>query len=125
MISFAGKGDFRKVNSYFERVRNVFHTGSLDKYGEQGVEALRASTPVDSGLTADSWGYNIHRNGDQVSIIWTNSNLNDGVNIAVILQMGHGTGTGGYVEGIDYINPAMRPVFDNIAESAWKEVTSK
>lgn len=89
-----------------------------------GVEALRDVTPVDTGTTADSWDYTIERKPGSVSIYWTNSNINDGVVIAVILQYGHGTGTGGYVEGTDYIRPAMKPVFDQIAKDAWEEITN-
>lgn len=97
----------------------------LDKYGRLGVEYLSSNTPKRSGKTAASWDYDIEeRNGDY-TIVWTNSNTNQQVNIALILQYGHGTGTGGYVRGIDYINPAMKPIFDNIADDAWKEVTSK
>ena len=94
----------------------------LEKYAKEGVSALAAATPIDSGKTASSWGYEIEVSGDSATIHWTNSNENKGVNIAVILQFGHGTGTGGYVQGRDYINPAMRPVFDRIAEEVWREV---
>lgn len=122
-ISFVHKGNFKKTDSFLERILEKIKMGTLDKYGELGVEALKAYTPSDTGKTKDSWGYTIERNGsDKVSIVWTNSNVNDGVNIAVILQLGHGTGTGGYVKGTDYINPAMKPVFEEIANSAWKEV---
>lgn len=95
----------------------------LHKYGELGVESLRQATPVDSGETAAAWGYEIQKTSDGASIFWTNDNVNDGVNIAVILHYGHGTGTGGYVQGREYITPAIRPIFDEIAEAAWKEVT--
>ena len=111
MISFSSKGDFSKANSWFEKLKEVFKVGDLNKYGRIGVEALRAATPKESGETANSWSYERVRTDEQASIIWTNSHINKGVNIAVILQYGHGTGTGGYVKGIDYINPAMRPVF--------------
>lgn len=94
----------------------------LQKYGQQGVAALSAATPVESGTTANSWSYEIKTSGQSATIYWSNSNVNKGVNIAVILQFGHGTGTGGYVQGRDYINPAMRPIFDKIAEEAWMEV---
>ena len=98
---------------------------TLDRFGQAGVEALRAATPVQSGETASLWGYEIQNDGATVKIVWTNENINQGVNIAVIIQYGHGTGTGGYVQGRDYINPALRSVFDNIANEVWKEVTSK
>lgn len=96
----------------------------LQKYGSKGVAALAASTPVDTGKTAGSWTYSISVSGESATIYWENSNTNKGVNIAVILQYGHGTGTGGYVQGRDYINPAMRPIFDQIANEAWMEVVN-
>ena len=124
MITFSSKGDFKKANSFFERMKEIIKIGDLNKYGRRGVEALRAATPKDTGETANAWGYEIQRKDGEASIIWTNSHINKGVNIAVILQYGHGTGTGGYVQGIDYINPAMRPVFQQIVDEALKEVTS-
>lgn len=125
MIRITSKGDFSKADSFFEKLLEVFNVGELDKYGQMGVEALKSATPVDTGETAASWGYEIDRSEGMTKIIWTNSNINDGVNIALILQYGHGTGTGGYVEGRDYINPAIRPVFDQITQMAWKEVSKK
>lgn len=113
-----------KTEDFIKRIQQLHIEEILRKYGEIGVQALRSATPVDSGLTASSWGYEIEKNGDTWSIYWTNSNINEGVNIAVILQYGHGTGTGGYVSGQDYINPAMAPIFEQIANDAWKEVTS-
>lgn len=95
----------------------------LDRFGQEGVAALSSATPVDSGKTAASWSYEIERGDGKTVISWSNSNVNDGVNIAVILQYGHGTGTGGFVQGRDYINPAIQSVFDRIAEEAWREVT--
>lgn len=96
----------------------------LERYAQMGVSALASATPVDSGQTASCWGYEIEVSGEDATIYWTNTNQNKGVYIAVILQYGHGTGTGGYVQGRDYINPAIRPVFEKIAEEAWREVTS-
>lgn len=96
----------------------------LEKYASMGVSALASATPVDSGLTANCWSYEIETSGEDATIYWTNTNQNKGVYIAVILQFGHGTGTGGYVAGRDYINPAIRPVFDKIAEEAWMEVVN-
>lgn len=122
MIGFRIKGDFSKANSYLERLREVVKLGMLDKYGKMGVEALASATPVDTGLTAASWGYRIERTNTSASIIFYNTNINKGVPIAIILQYGHGTGTGGYVQGRDYINPAIQPVFDKIANDAWEEV---
>jgi len=94
----------------------------LNKYGRKGVEALSESTPKDTGDTASRWSYEIEFTSEGANLYWKNSNINDGVSIALILQYGHGTGTGGYVQGRDYINPALHPIFDQIAESAWKEV---
>lgn len=124
MITFRQKGDFSKLNSYLERVKEVVKLGDLNKYGRQGVQALSSATPIESGETANSWYYEINRTKESVSISFHNSNINNGVPIAIILQYGHGTGTGGWVEGRDYINPAIQPIFDRIAEDAWKEVTN-
>ena len=123
MISFRQKGDFSKLNRYFERVKEAAKIGVLDKYGQAGVSALSSATPVESGKTASSWYYEIKRQNGSVALEFYNSNVNNGVPIAVILQFGHGTGTGGWVQGRDYINPAIQPIFDKIAEDAWKEVT--
>ena len=123
MISFRQKGDFKKLNSYLERLEEVIKLGKLNKYGERGVSALASATPVDTGLTASSWEYSINREKDSVSISFENTNVNNGVSIAILLQYGHGTRNGGYVQGRDYINPAIQPLFDQIAEEAWKEVT--
>lgn len=124
MIKFRQKGDFSKLDRYFRRVKGSVKVDILDKYGRAGVAALSSATPVDTGLTASSWYYTIeHQNGREV-LNFNNSHLEKGVLIAIILQYGHGTGTGGWVEGTDYINPAIRPVFDKIAADAWKEVTS-
>lgn len=123
MISFRQKGDFSKLNRYFERVREAARVGVLDKYGREGVAALASATPVETGKTANSWYYEIKRQNGSVSLEFYNSNIIQGVPIAVILQYGHGTGTGGYVQGRDYINPAIQPLFDKIANDAWKEVT--
>lgn len=123
MISFRQKGDFKKLNSYLERLEEVIKLGKLNKYGERGVSALASATPVDTGLTASSWQYSINREKDSVSISFENTNINNGVSIVILLQYGHGTRNGGYVQGRDYINPAIQPLFDQIAEEAWKEVT--
>lgn len=123
MISFRQKGDFSKLSRYFERVKEAAKISVLDKYGQEGVAALASATPVDSGKTANSWYYEIKRQNGLVSIEFKNSNINKDVNIAIILQYGHGTGTGGWVQGRDYINPAIQPIFDKIADDAWKEVT--
>lgn len=123
MITFRQKGDFSKASQYLERLKEAAKLGVLDKYGREGVAALASATPTETGLTASSWTYEIERKGNSVSIVYKNSNINKGVPIAVILQYGHGTGTGGWVQGRDYINPAIQPVFDRIADEAWKEVT--
>lgn len=122
-ISFVHHGDFSRTQRFLERCKEVVKLGDLDKFGQAGVQALRSATPKDSGKTADSWNYNIVRKNGSVTIEWVNSNVVDGVNIAVILQYGHGTRNGGYVQGRDYINPAIQPIFDEIADNAWKEVS--
>lgn len=124
MITFRHKGDYSKATRWFEKLKEAARLGVLDKYGRAGVEALASATPVDSGVTASSWSYEIEHSSGSAKLIFTNSNVNKGVNIAIILQYGHGTGTGGWVQGRDYINPAIQPIFDEITEAAWKEVTS-
>lgn len=123
MISFRHKGDFSKFTRYLEKVKGVAHLSVLDKYGREGVAALESATPVESGKTAKSWYYEVSNTNGSATISFHNSNINKGVNIAIILQYGHGTGTGGWVEGRDYINPAIQPIFDRIADDAWEEVT--
>lgn len=123
MISFRHKGDFSKFTNFLERAKQTIRIGDLDRYGREGVAALASATPVDSGQTANSWYYEIKQGQGSVTITFNNSHFNDGVPIAIILQYGHGTGTGGWVEGRDYINPAIQPVFDRIANDAWREVT--
>ena len=122
-ITFQQKGNFSKATRYMERIKEIFHFGLLDKYGKDGVAALSSATTVDSGNTANSWYYEIENKKGQVRINFLNSNINQGVPIAIILQYGHGTGTGGWVQGRDYINPAIQPVFDRILQDIWKEVT--
>lgn len=123
MIHFHHRGDFRKTEKLLKKSLGRDYRLVLEKYGRQGVEALSSATPKDTGETAASWYYEIIQNQDGLSVIWNNSNVNRGVNIAIILQYGHGTRNGGYVQGRDYINPALRPVFDRLAEAAWKEVS--
>ena len=122
MISFRQQGDFSKLTGFLEKVKEVVKIGDLDRYGKEGVAALASATPKDTGLTADSWYYEIVRSSENVRIVWKNSNIQNGVPIAVILQYGHGTRNGGYVQGRDYINPAIQPIFDKIAKESWKEV---
>lgn len=122
-VTFRHRGNFNNTEKFLNRVKGREYLNILDMYGQMGVEALAAATPVDTGTTAASWTYEIERTATSTSIFWINTNTNQNVNIAVILQYGHGTGTGGYVQGRDYINPAIRPVFDKIAEEAWRGVT--
>lgn len=123
MITFRHKGDFSKLSRFLERAKEVVNLGELDKYGREGVAALASATPKDTGLTANSWYYEIIHEKGSVSIRFSNSNIQNGVPIAIILQYGHGTGTGGWVQGRDYINPAIQPIFDKLANDAWREVT--
>ena len=123
MISFRQKGDFSKLTKFLERAKETVYLGDLNKYGRQGVAALASATPIDSGETASSWYYEIENNKESATITFYNSNVQNGVPIAIILQYGHGTRNGGWVEGRDYINPVIKPIFDKIAEEAWKEVT--
>lgn len=125
MIRVSSKGDYKKVSNYLTKLKKKFNIKDLEKYGEQGVIALMNSTPVDTGKTRDSWYYKITESENQVSIQFCNSNIVNYVPIAIILQYGHATGSGGWVQGRDYINPAVRPVFDTITNAAWKEVISE
>lgn len=115
-------GDFKKVTRFLKRMDKLDFVRYLNRYGQIGVNALSSATPVDSGQTASSWGYEVHKTGRTYKIVWTNSNQNKGVPIAILIQYGHGTGSGAYVQGVDYINPAIRPIFDKLAAEIWKEV---
>ena len=124
MITLEQKGDFSKLNRFLERARNAVKVGDLDKYGKEGVRLLSSATPVDTGKTANSWYYKIERTNTAVRITFLNSNIVNGwANVAILLQYGHATRNGGWVEGRDYINPAIQPLFDKLARDAWKEVT--
>ena len=123
MITFRQKGDFSKTMSFLERAKESVKLGTLDRYGREGVATLSSATPVDTGLTARSWYYKIERDKNTATISFFNSNIQNGVPIAIVLQYGHGTRNGGWVQGRDYINPAIQPIFDKIANTAWKEVT--
>lgn len=125
MISFRHKGDFSKLTRFLERAKNGVRIGELDKYGRAGVAALASATPVDTGRTASSWYYEVENKNGIAKITFANSNVQNGVPIAIILQYGHGTGTGGWVQGRDYINPAIQPLFDQIANDAWREVAKR
>ena len=122
MIRFKQKGDFSNVTRYFERVKRASKV-DLEEYGRRGVEALSKATPVATGKTAASWYYTITKENGVIKISFCNSNIQNGVPIAIILQYGHGTNHGGWVQGRDYINPAIQPIFDEMAKDAWKEVT--
>lgn len=123
-ISVHSKGDFKKTEKLLKKSFGKDYRSILERYAKQGVEALSKNTPVDTGQTAASWYYEIVQNGSNFSIQWKNSNIQNGMVIALLLQYGHGTRGGGYVEGRDYINPALRPIFDKMAEAAWKEITT-
>lgn len=127
MVVIKTSGDFKHTDRLLEAITHSHYRNILEKYAKKGVEALAAATPVDSGLTASSWGYEIEYSPHgNCSITWTNSNVQDGwANVAILLQYGHGTRNGGYVRGRNYINPAIQPIFDEIAENVWKEVTKK
>ena len=122
VISIKHRGNFKITERFLNKASRTDVLTLLRAYGDEGVRALSDSTPIDSGETARSWGYEIHINPGSVGISWTNVHVNKGQLIAILIQYGHGTGTGGYVQGIDYINPAMRPVFEKISDSIWKEV---
>ena len=121
-ITFKQRGDLSRTQRFLRNAQTAIKFRNLDTYAEQGLAALKNATPYETGETANSWYYEIERTQNSVSIVYKNSNIQNGVQIAVILQYGHGTGTGGYVQGRDYINPAIRPVFDKLANDAWEEV---
>lgn len=122
MISLRHKGNYEKLTGFLEKSKEFFHLGILDEYGRKGVSILRSATPKDTGLTSTSWSYEISHKKNTVSLIFKNSNIQNGVPIAIILQYGHATRNGGWVEGIDYINPVIQPMFEELANEAWKEV---
>lgn len=123
MIHFKHKGDFKKLTGFLEKAKEKVKLGDLNKYGREGVAALSAATPIDSGETASSWYYTIENSKGVAKITFANSNIQNGVPIAIVLQYGHATRSGGWVEGRDYINPAIQPIFDKITNDAWREVT--
>lgn len=123
MASVRVSGDFRKTEKFFNKMLSRQYLNVLSKYGKLGVTALADATPKKSGKTAASWKYRIEEADGYTAIVFENSNINKNVNVAIILQTGHGTRNGGYVRGRDYINPAIQPIFDDIATAAWKEVT--
>ena len=123
VITFKHKGNFRKTETFFNRSLKEDYLKILDFYGQRGVEILKKATPTNSGKTAESWNYGIEHGDGTVTIYWTNSNENNGVNVAVLLIYGHGLRNGGYVQGHDFVSPAIRPLFEDIANNSWKEVT--
>ncbi len=123
MVTVRHKGDFAKLTYYLESVKKPIKPSMLEKYGKAGVAALASATPVDTGLTANSWYYKIEMEQGLAKIVFCNSNIHRGIPIAIILQYGHGTRNGGWVEGQDYINPALQPIFNKLADDAWREVT--
>lgn len=125
MITVRHKGDFTNLEKMLKNSVGKDYRNILKRYGQEGVAALAAATPRDTGKTASSWFYEIEEKDGKLSVIWKNSNINDGVNIAIIIQYGHGTRNGGYVQGVDYVNPALQPIFDKMADAAWREVTAK
>ncbi len=124
MIGANSPGDFKKTNSFLDRLLKGDAFANLDRYGRMGVDALSSITPVDSSLTADSWGYRVIDNRERPGIEWYNTNLVDGIPVVILIQYGHATGTGGFVAGIDFVNPAIQPIFDQIAADVWREVTA-
>lgn len=123
MITIESQGDWKLTRNWFDRMTKLDLALIMNQFGREGAAALASATPSRTGATAKSWNYEVKRTGNNWKITWTNSNINKGANIAVLIQYGHGTRNGGYVVGRDYINPAIRPVFDKIAAKAWKEVT--
>ena len=123
MIGFRQKGDFSKTTKFLTKLKQNVDISTFEKYGKKGVAALASATPVDSGLTANSWYYKIEKTNGSISLLFCNSNIQNGVPIVVILQYGQGTRNGGWVQGRDYINPAIQPIFDQIVKEAWGEVT--
>lgn len=124
MISFANTRSGKRTEDFLRKLKGADIYQALESEAQKGVVALALAVPKDSGLAAESWDYKIERSGKSVTIKWLNTNIENGFPVAVMLQYGHGTGTGGYVQGQDYINPAMRPIFDSIATKVWKAVTS-
>ena len=123
MIKITHSGDFKNTETFFKKVVKREYMKLFDQVGKAGVEALQEATPKKTGKTASSWSYTVDQSKEGISISWNNSNRNDGANVAILIQLGHGTGSGAYVKGIDYINPALKPVFDAFANKVWWEVT--
>jgi hypothetical protein len=124
VLEITSSGSFAKTEAFLHFLQRGKMFDNLSTYGQRGVDALRSATPIETGETSEDWGYQIGKRPGRVAISWFNTHNEDGVNIAVIIQYGHGTGTGGWVEGRDYINPAMRPIFDKILDDVWRQVTN-
>ena len=124
MITIKSRGDYKQTKKFLRVISEQKFLKGLEQYGDIGVRALSSATPIESGATAASWTYEIKTTKNTLSIVWSNTNIVSGVPVAILIQYGHGTGTGGYVQGVDYINPALKPVFDGILDKVWKEVTS-
>lgn len=124
MIKFTSKGDYAKTEAWLQKMKDGAIFDALSRYGAAGVSALASATPVDEGTAASSWTYEIEKKSGKWAIIWGNTDIVDGTPVVILLQLGHGTGTGGYVQGRDFINPALQPIFDQMAEEAWRVVTS-
>ena len=124
MISVTHNGSFKNIESFFKKAPKVDIRSILEKYAKRGVDALSANTPQGTGLTANSWGYDIHQSNGDYTIIWTNTNVVSGIPVAILLQYGHATKNGGFVQGVDFINPALKPLFDDLAKDLWEEVKS-
>jgi hypothetical protein len=125
MIKFRHKGDFKKTDDFLKRAEKGLNINMLHKYGKEGVSALASATPVDTGVTANSWYYKIEQSSGSIAIVFCNSNIQNGVPIAIILHYGHGTRNGGWVQGFDYIYPTCKPIFKRLADDAWREVTRR
>lgn len=123
MISISHKGNFNNTEKFLKGSKEIDFINLLNEYGKKGVDALSQATPIDSGITSGSWRYEIHTSKGEYKVIWTNDNINQGIPIAILIQYGHATKNGGYVEGRDFINPAMKPIFDSMANELWREVT--
>lgn len=123
MITLKSSGNFNASFKLFNKLKSINGESLLDQYGKKGVEVLRDATPKDTGLTSESWDYTIEYNDRGAKITWTNSNRNQGVNVAILIQYGHATRGGGYVNGVDFINPALKPIFEEMADKIWKEAT--
>jgi hypothetical protein len=124
VITVSSTGSFKNTEAFLQHVQKLDVIRILETLAQTGVDALEGATPVDTGLAANSWGYEVTRNGGVYTVSWTNSDVENGYPVAIMIQYGHGTGTGGYIQGQDYINPAIKPVFDAISDKIWKAVTS-